>query len=326
MNFQYIAPVEKSKDILDISFRKARVRGKQKNLKGNWLEIIRKKEALKLDIVKDITVTRLAKILDEFPETLQLPDFYVKLMKLTLEFSEYKKSCGAISWALDKIRNLHSNHVKKIFKEKEGSKVKLITKQFYGRLSSILKQIDPQLKFLESSRKIMRTYPDIKEMYTVCIYGFPNVGKSTLLNKLTGTKAETAAYAFTTKSINSGHIKIKNKEIQFLDVPGTLARKNKMNNIELQAELVLKEVADLIIYCFDISGFCGYSIEFQEQLLQKIIKEKNILIYVCKKDIPETKEKLKGFSYKHYTLKELKEKIFELAPKIEERIIKESEN
>ena len=273
MNFQYIAPVEKSKDILEIAFRKARLKGKQKNLKGNWLEVIRKKEALKQDIVKDVTVTRLAKTLDEFPETLKLPEFYVKLMELTLDFSEYKKSCGAISWALNRIRNLHSMHVKRIFKEKEGNKVKLITKQFYGRLSSILKQIDPQLKFLESARKIMRTYPDVKEMYTVCIYGFPNVGKSTLLNKLTGTKAETAAYAFTTKTINSGHIKIKNKEIQFLDVPGTLARKQKMNNIELQAELVLKEVADLIIYCFDISGFCGYSVEFQEKLLEKIIKE-----------------------------------------------------
>ena len=49
-------------------------------------KFLTEKEALKLDIVKDVTTTRLAKILDEFPETLKLPDFYVKLMKLTLNF------------------------------------------------------------------------------------------------------------------------------------------------------------------------------------------------------------------------------------------------
>ena len=99
-----------------------------------------------------------------------------------------------------------------------------------------------------------------------------------------------------------------------------------MNNIELQAELVLKEIADLIIYCFDISGFCGYSVEFQEQLLQNINKKKKILIYVCKKDLPETKEKLKDFSYRHYTMKELKEEIYKLAPNIEDESSEKDEN
>ena len=99
----------------------------------------------------------------------------------------------------------------------------------------------------------MRTYPDVKEMFTVCIYGFPNVGKSTLLNKLTTSKATVAAYAFTTKEINAGYFTVEDKKIQVFDVPGTLARENKMNYIELQAELVVKELADIIIYVFDVS-------------------------------------------------------------------------
>ena len=84
MNFQKIPPIEFTKDILDQAFRRARIKGKQKNLKGNWLQIIRKKESLKLDIVKAIIEEKLIKISEKFPDLDVLPEFYIKLMKLTL--------------------------------------------------------------------------------------------------------------------------------------------------------------------------------------------------------------------------------------------------
>jgi len=313
MNFQNIPPVESGKSMLDLAFKKARERGKQKKLIGNWLQIIRKKECLKLDIIKDTLTTRLFKILTSFPGTSELPQFYQKLIKLTLDFTLLKKSFGAVDWAIKKIRFFHREYVSKVTKTKDRGQIKDLTRQFYGRISSILKQINPQLAYLEQSRKIMRTYPDIKEMFTICIYGFPNVGKTTLLNKLTKTKAKTAAYAFTTKTINAGYLTINGKKIQILDVPGTLARKEKMNNIELQADLVMQEVADLIIYAFDLSGYSGYSIKKQKQLLINLGKKKKVLIYVCKKDLPESEEALKDFSKKHYTINDLKEEIFKIA-------------
>ena len=68
-----------------------------------------------------------------------------------------------------------------------------------------------------------------------------------------------------------------------------------------------------------VRGFCGYSIDFQEQLLERITKEnkKQILIHVCKKDLPETKKELKKFTHKHYSVKELKEETYNLAPEFE---------
>lgn len=154
----------------------------------------------------------------------------------------------------------------------------------------------------------MKTYPDIKEMFTVCIYGFPNVGKTTLLNKLTGTTAKVAAYAFTTVTINSGHMKLAGETIQVLDVPGTLARKEKMNLIELQADLVLKELASVIIYVFDISEYGGYSVKKQEQLLQNLKKDKRLLVYISKTDLVEPSV-VQQFNYKHYSFEQLKEEI-----------------
>ena len=288
MNFERIPPVTQAEMILDYAFKKARVKGKQKTLKGNWLQIIRKKESLKLDIVKDSVENNLQKITAAFPELSALPKFYLKLMNLTLDYQEFKRALGAVKWAIERNRSLHRSAVHQVNIEKLQNKIKLITNHYYGRLSSILKQISPQLKFLEACRQTMRSYPDIKEAFTVCLYGFPNVGKTTLLNKLTNTNAKVAAYAFTTKSINAGYLTINDQEIQVLDVPGTLAR-DKLNVIEMQAELVLKELADLIIYVYDVTESCGYTLEQQIKLKEKLTGE--VIIYLSKDDLATKAEK-----------------------------------
>ena len=313
MNFQNIPPVDASNHFLDLAFRKAREKGKMKKLGGNWLQIIRQKECLKLDVVKEVIVPRLKKILESFPDSNVMSEFYLQLMDLTLEYPQYKKSLGAVNWAIGKIRGVHKEYVSKIIKCKERDVIKALSKQFYGRLASILKQIDINLHYLESCRKAMRSYPDVKDMFTVCIYGFPNVGKTTLLNKLTGTKAKVASYAFTTTGVNAGYFKVKDQKIQVLDVPGTLARAEKRNDVELIAELVLKQAANIVIYVFDLSEYCGFSVKNQEQLFKNIGK-KNVLIYLSKIDLVKA-DVLKEFKHKHYSLEDIQEKISTLLEK-----------
>ena len=311
MNFQGLSKIEKPDIYLDMAFKRANkdageVRAGVKG-KGR-VEKSRKVEIAKLDAVKKVLYKQLSIIIQSFPSMDDLPEYYKELVKCFLDYNSIKLSLSKIQWSFTKIGQLCGAYSVKIKKCQHVKKINVYRNECYGRVASVVKGIKNQLAYVEQARKIMLRFPSVKTaMPTVVITGFPNVGKTTLLSKLTGAKAEIKSYAFTTKGINIGYF--DNKRVQVIDTPGSLNRFNQMNAIEKQAYLTIKYCADLIIYVFDLTE-ASYPIPEQEKLHKNIKKfDKPMVVYLSKTDrMKEVKCK-----YKNYTLEEIKQKLKKLS-------------
>lgn len=76
-----------------------------------------------------------------------------------------------------------------------------------GRMCSLMKGQDSSLKYLEQVRQHMSRLPGIDpNTRSLLLCGYPNVGKSSLINILTRADVEVQPYAFTTKSLYVGHM------------------------------------------------------------------------------------------------------------------------
>ncbi len=283
MNFQTLEQVFSSDYYLNTALNRTRnIQSKSsRNKTKEQNKAILEREKLKS--IKDTLSKKLSKVVKDFPSFDGMPEFYNELSKTNFNIDEAKKSLSNIRWTSNKINELHRMYDEKIRRDNE--KTLYFKKEFIGRVSSLMKKIDSDLSKLEGIRRKLLSFPDIKEnMFTVCLAGFPNVGKSTLLSKITTANPKIANYAFTTKTLNLGYYKYRFEKIQVIDSPGTLARFEKMNDIEKQAYLALKYVANIVVFIYDLTG--EYDLEDQDKLLDMIkVTKKPIIYYIGKRDL-----------------------------------------
>lgn len=290
MNFQGLTKIEKHDWYIDLAFRNANKKAKEiKTQMRQTPDTIKRAELAKVSEVKRILCRHLDIILRSFPSIDGLTEFYQELVRATLDYAELKKSLGALNWAQKKVEHFSELYYNKIKRCPEFRRMISYSKEYYGRISSVIKQIKVPLKYLDDARLVMKNYPSIKDkLFTVAIAGFPNAGKTTLLAKLTSSKPEIANYAFTTTKLNTGYATLNNLKVQFIDTPGTLNRFEKMNPVEKQAYLAIKYCSDLIIFVFDPSEQ-SFDQANQLKLLNTIRrKTKNIVVYISKTDIKGT--------------------------------------
>ncbi|MGM5480346.1 MAG: GTPase [Nanobdellota archaeon] len=289
MGFSKIPPLESPEQYVDNAFRKARLRAREYTLKDHEKSEIRRKKSLskqKLDTIREYLTQKIEKLTTEFPSIDSLDEFYIQLIRIYLDEESVKRSLSVLSGLSQKTKQFSSSYQRKIMQSNSPVEVDKKMKEFYGRISSLFKRTTEVFTYLQEVRSTLQSFPELKKKhFTVCIAGFPNVGKSTLLSKLTTSTPMINSYPFTTKTLNVGYQHKEGITIQYIDTPGTLNRLEKQNSIEKQAEVTMRYAAQAIVFVFDITEE-SYPISKQFQLFKKIKRfHIPIIAYLSKTDI-----------------------------------------
>jgi small GTP-binding protein len=154
--------------------------------------------------------------------------------------------------------------VKEITEELHKTKRNKATEHHIGPLLARRAQLQRDV-MERKSRKIIGGGFDVKKQgdATVVMLGFPSVGKSTLLTKLTNAKSKIAAYEFTTLECIPGIMEYKSAKIQLLDIPGIIegAQDGKGRGREV---LSVARKADLIMILLAVPRMKDYDIIMKE--------------------------------------------------------------
>jgi nucleolar GTP-binding protein len=315
--FKKLPIVLSSQQLLDRAFKKTK---KIQIIDRNALYRKKKTIIAKTESFSNFIVTTLENYVKFFPSIDNLPMFYQDIIEIKINKDKLKKSLGAIDWAKKTSQMIYTKQSKMLRKTQKIDILQQKQKEIYGRITSVVKQIKKELDILAYAQNIMRVFPELYDIPTIVIAGYPNVGKSSLIRCLSKAKPKIAQYPFTTKEIQVGHIEIKEKHItkrfQIVDTPGLLDRPfSKRNEIELQAIAALKNLANVIVFILDPSETCGYSLSDQKNLcsqLKKMFNESKLIIVENKTDIKniesknlkiscETKKGIKELTYRIFS-------------------------
>ena len=233
---------------------------------------------------------KLSKILEDFPRVDDIHPFYSDLLNVLYDKDHYKLALGQLNTAKNIIDKIAKDYVKLLKYGDSLYRCKQLKRAALGRMCTIMKKHAASLAYLEQVRQHMSRLPSIDpNTRTILVCGYPNVGKSSFMNKVTRADVEVQPYAFTTKSIYVGHTDYKYLRWQVLDTPGILDRPlEERNTIEMQSITAMAHLRAVVLYIVDASEQCGYTIKQQADLFHSIkplFANKPLVIAVNKTDV-----------------------------------------
>lgn len=289
-NFKKITVVPPAKDFVDIVLSKTQRKTPTVVHKHYKISRIRTFYMRKVKFTQQTFHDKLTQILTDFPKLEDVHPFYADLMNVLYDKDHYKLALGQINTARHLIDNVSKDYCRLLKYGDSLYRCKQLKKAAMGRMCTIMKRQKQSLEYLEQVRQHLSRLPSIDpNTRTLLICGFPNVGKSSFINKITRADVEVQPYAFTTKSLYVGHTDYKYLRWQVIDTPGILDHSlEERNTIEMQAITALAHLRAAVLFVMDPSEQCGYSIEQQIELFNNIkplFVNKPLLICTNKVDV-----------------------------------------
>ncbi|XP_073236061.1 GTP-binding protein 4-like [Porites lutea] len=313
-NFKKITVVPSAKDFVDIVLSRTQRKTPTVIHRHYKISRIRGFYMRKIKFTQQNYHDKLSQIISDFPRLEDIHPFYADLMNVLYDKDHYKLALGQINTARHLIDSVAKDYVRLMKYGDSLYRCKQLKRAALGRMCTIMKRQNQSLQYLEQVRQHVARLPSIDpNTRTLLVCGFPNVGKSSFMNKVTRADVEVQPYAFTTKSLFVGHMDYKYLRWQVVDTPGILDHSlEEKNTIEMQAITALAHLRAAILYVMDISEQCGHTLEEQIELfngIRPLFANKPLLVILNKIDVlrpdelsEEKKELIKVFDQEGVTL------------------------
>ena len=119
----------------------------------------------------------------------------------------------------------------------------------------------------------------------VLLMGHPNVGKSVVFNRLTGSNVSESNYPGTTVDYTKGYMRVGRKEMELIDVPGTFSLEPKDKAEEVAVKMLNENKGSVVVCVIDST-----KIERGLYLVLEIIERGNpVIVALNMWDIAEDK-------------------------------------
>jgi nucleolar GTP-binding protein len=289
-NFKNIPVVPNSTSLIDMILSKTQRKTPTEVHAGYKITRIRRFYMRKVKFTNNSIEEKLDSVIKNFPKLDDIHPFYGDLINILYDKDHYKMALGYLNTAKNICEKIANDYVKLMKYGDSLYRCKQLKIAALGRMATTLKKLNSSLNYLEEVRKHLGRLPSIDpNTRTIILTGFPNVGKSSFMNKVTYAGSEVQPYPFTTQSLYAGHTYYKNVKWQVIDTPGILDRPlEERNTIEMQAITALAHLDACILFLIDISETCGYSIQEQLKLFSSIkplFKNKPLIMVLNKTDI-----------------------------------------
>ncbi|XP_077368420.1 GTP-binding protein 4 [Festucalex cinctus] len=294
-NFKKIMVVPTAKDFIDITLSKTQRKTPTVIHKHYQIHRIRHFYMRKVKFTQQNYHDRLTQILTDFPKLDDIHPFYADLMNVLYDKDHYKLALGQINIAKNLIDNVAKDYVRLMKYGDSLYRCKQLKRAALGRMCTILKRQKSSLEYLEQVRQHLSRLPTIDpNTRTLLLCGYPNVGKSSFINKVTRADVDVQPYAFTTKSLFVGHMDYRYLRWQVVDTPGILDHPlEERNTIEMQAITALAHLRAAVLYVMDTSEQCGHSLAQQLELFDSIrplFANKPLIVVANKCDVKKISE------------------------------------